>query len=578
MLKQLRLLFGDEHRSDFTQYLIWASVYGVLQGLSISFLMPIAQSLAAQNYPAVWRWTLCLAIAALVCSIAHYVQAMKSYALAVTLLRTMHLRIGDHLVTLPIGWFSGKTGSVSQIAAKGTISIGGAAAHIMTPLVTGITGPATVTVLMFFFDWRLGLVLLFSAPLIVVGFKIGTHFIAQSDQAVHAATDETSDRVIEFAQCQPVLRAFGRSRGGQYQPLADAITAQQKAVKNSMVQSVVGLSLNNVAVQAVFTIFVVAVAVLAGVGSVTGIEVVALLGIATRFVQPLNEITEFGSVLRKVQGELDRVEEVLTSESLPEPTTPQPITRPGEVVFDKVSFSYNPGVTVLDALDFTIPPRTMTALVGPSGSGKTTVSRLIARFYDVNRGSVKVGGHDVREQSTETLMSQLALVFQDVYLFDDSLMANIAAGNPEATQRQIFRAAELAGVTEIAARLPQGWDTRVGEAGTALSGGERQRVSIARAIVKNAPIVLLDEATAALDPQNEVFFRRSCVELQKDSTLLVIAHKLSTVVRADTILVLNEEGQIAERGKHEELLALGGRYAQFWEERSKASSWRMAVT
>ena len=204
------------------------------------------------------------------------------------------------------------------------------------------------------------------------------------------------------------------------------------------------------------------------------------------------------------------------------------------------------------------------------------MTRLIARFSDVRGGTVRVGGTDVREQRTEDLMAQLALVFQDVHLFDDTLIGNIRIGRPDATDDEVHRAARLAGVDEIVDRLPDGWSARVGEGGRALSGGERQRVSVARALLKNAPVVLLDEATAALDPENEAAVQRALEELRANSTLLVIAHRLSTVMTADQIVVLHE-GRVAERGTHADLLALGGHYARFWHERSRAAGWRITT-
>ncbi len=217
--------------------------------------------------------------------------------------------------------------------------------------------------------------------------------------------------------------------------------------------------------------------------------------------------------------------------------------------FDAVDFGYADGGQVLRNISFDVPRKSLTALVGPSGSGKTTVTRLISRFYDVDSGVVRVGGVDVRDLTSADLMSQLSLVFQDVYLFDDTLIANIRLGRPEATDEEVFDVARIAGVAEIVERLPRGgWDTRVGEGGTALSGGERQRVSIARALLKRAPVVLLDEATAALDPENEAHVQRAMQELARESTLLVIAHKLSTVVAADQIIVLGDDGSIVEVG------------------------------
>lgn len=577
MIRQLRAVLGPEHQSAYTVFLVWVGAYGILQGLAVSLLIPIARALAAGDYPATWVWIGVLAGAVLLCAIAHYVQAMRGFRIALTVLRTMHLNIGDHLVTLPLGWFSGRVGSIAQIASKGTLAAGSAAAHLMTPLAVGIAAPATVTLLMLIFDWRLGLVLLVAAPLIWVAGRVAARLIARSELRTHATAVDASDRVIEFARNQGALRAAGRTGDGHYRPLDDAIDAQQRAVRASLVDSTLGLLLNTIVIQAVFAVLIIVAALLALGGSLSGIDLLALLGVSTRFIQPLSEIGEFGGAVRQAGGELTRIQEVMEAAPMPVPDASAARQEPGRIEFEGVSFGYEPETPVLDGLTFTAEPRTVTALVGPSGSGKTTITRLIARFWDTTSGSVRVGGADVRAQTTEDLMAQLALVFQDVYLFDDTLRANIRLGKPDATEAEIDEAAALAGVTEIAERLPLRWDTPVGEAGSALSGGERQRVSIARALLKRAPIVLLDEATAALDPENERYVSRSLERLGHEATLLIIAHKLVTVTGADQILVLDERGRIAERGKHEQLLALGGRYTAFWNERARASGWRLAA-
>ena len=575
MIRQLRLILGPEHRGAYTRFLVWATLYGVLQGLSVSLLLPIARALSDGDMAAAWRWIGALAVAALLCAIAQYVQAMRGFAVALTVLRTMHERVGDHLVTLPVGWFAGKTGSVAQVASKGTLAVGSAAAHLMTPLIVGFAGPAAVTVCMLFLDWRIGLALVVAAPLLAAASAASSRLVARSDTAMHASAAEASDRVIEFARCQGVLRAFGRTRSEGYAPLEDAIEAQQRATRRNLVESVAGITIMGASIQLVFTGLVVLGAVLALGGSLAPIDLLALLGIASRFIQPLAEIGEFGGAVRQTRGELTRIQDILEVAPLTEPRGGAAVDAPGTISFDDVTFGYEAETPVLRDVAFSVPPRSMTALVGPSGSGKTTATRLIARFFDVDSGAVSVGGADVRDQRSEDVMAQLALVFQDVYLFDDTLRENLRVGDRAADDERIERAARLAGVAEIAERLPDGWDTRVGEGGSALSGGERQRVSIARALLKDAPIVLLDEATAALDPESERFVQRSLEELRQRSTLLVIAHSLSTVVNADQIVVLDEDGRVAEIGTHDELLRLAGRYAAFWRERRSAAGWRL---
>lgn len=576
MIRDLIRILGAEHTRPVRVFLAWAIAYGVLQGLAVSFLVPVTRSMFDGDYSSALRWLASMAVFAVACSFAHYVQAMRGFGVALTVLRTMHLRIGDHLVTLPLGWFGPETvAKTSQMASKGTLSVGGAAAHLLTPVITGIAAPATIVLSVFFFDWRLGIALALAVPVIAAASRLASSLIAEGDDLAHHAALTATNRVLEYARCQPVLRAFGRT-SGPYAPLDDAIEGQRIAGRQGLGYTVVGMVVSGFAIQLCFSVLISVGAYLAVGGSLDPVTLIALLGLIARFIQPISELGEFAGALRMARNEIGRMTEVLDERPLPDPAAPAALTDEGRIEFDKVSFGYA-DKPVLQGISFDVAPRSMTALVGPSGSGKTTVTRLIARFWDVNGGSVRVGGIDVREHTTEHLMSQMSMVFQDVYLFDDTLRANIELGREGATAEQIDEAARLAGVHEIVERLPEGWATRVGEGGTALSGGERQRISIARALVKNAPIVLLDEATAALDPENERFVQQSIGHLAETSTVIVIAHKLSTVTSADQILVLGSDGNIAERGTHEDLLELQGRYSDFWNARKNAGGWKLVT-
>lgn len=329
-----------------------------------------------------------------------------------------------------------------------------------------------------------------------------------------------------------------------------------------------------VAVQAAFTVLVIVGTALALGGTVDAPALLALLVLAARFVEPGAEAAVLGTELQKASRSLGRIEDLLAEPGLPAPTAPHHPQGTG-IDLDEVVFGYD-GRQVLNGVSAHLPAGSLTAPVGPSGAGKTTITRLLARFWDVDGGAVRIGGVDVRAIDPDELMSLISVVFQDVYLFEGTIEDNIRVGRPQASDDDVRHAARPARVEEIVERLPAGWATRVGEGGATLSGGERQRVSIARAILKDAPVVLLDEATSALDPENEHAVAAALTALSAGRTVLVVAHRLATVVAADQILVL-DQGVVAEAGTHAELLAAGGQYAAFWQRRRSAQGWRLAA-
>ncbi|WP_323990519.1 ABC transporter ATP-binding protein [Pseudomonas canadensis] len=574
MIRSLVTLLGPAHAPRLYRYLAWLVTSAVLQGLAVALLVPILHALFAGDLPTATAWLAGLAAMVVLTCIAHYQQAMKGFALALLVLTTLHDRLGQHLVSLPLGWFnSEKVGRLSRSATSGTLMVTGLFAHYLGPVVSGVVVPATVALTLFVFDWRLGLTAVLCAPLIYFTHHWSAAAIGSNDARVEAAATLAGNRVVEFARYQQVLRAFGRTQDG-YAPLQAANQAQKLAGGSMLSQTFPKLLAGGLTVQLAFALLVGVGIALAAHGEIDAIQLVALLALAARFVGPLAEAAARSGLLRMAGNDLDQLVSILREPPLPEPAVSLPLSAPGSLAFEHVSFAYPSGPTVLRDLTFSAPTHSMTAIVGASGSGKTTVTRLLMRFFDTTAGSVKVGGVDVRELSNAALMAQLSLVMQDVYLFDDSLEANIRVGNPDASARDVAEAARLAGVEEIVARLPQGWNTPVGEGGASLSGGERQRVSLARALLKRAPIVLLDEATAALDPHNEAFVQAAIQRLMQHSTVLVIAHRLPTIMAADQILVL-DEGRLVESGTHAHLLSLNGRYAGFWHDRQRAGGWRL---
>ncbi|WP_157252091.1 ABC transporter ATP-binding protein [Nonomuraea typhae] len=567
MIRHLTALLGPR----FPRQLALIALYAALQGLTFALLVPVLRALLGGTPAGGWLAVFAVVVAAT--AVAHYAQSRYGYAVGLTAMRTMYHRIGDHVATLPVGWFSGdRVGRLGQLAGKGVMDVMSVPAHLMQVLVTAVVTPATVLACMVFFDWRLALAALATAPVIWLAFRWTAALVQRNDAAMHDAAAEAGDRVVEFAQQQAVLRAFGRTEEG-FDLLDAALAGQRTALRRLLGTALPGLGSVALSVQLAFTVTLIAGCALALGGAVDVPALAGVLVLAVRFTEPLLAAADVGAELRLARGSLGRIRELLDTPALPEPAEPRTPAVPS-IELDRVSFAYDARL-VLREVSFTVAPGTMTALVGPSGSGKTTLTRLIARFWDAGAGSVKVGGHDVRELSAERLMGMVSMVFQDVYLFEGTVEENVRLGRPDATDEEVRAAGRAARVDEIVERLPGGWQARVGEGGATLSGGERQRVSIARALLKDAPIVLLDEATAALDPENEAALMDALSALARDRTLLVIAHRLQTVARADQIVVL-DGGRVAESGTHERLLELGGRYAAFWRERSRAQGWRLA--
>ena len=573
MIRALFDVAGDGARDSLQRNLIGLVAEAVLTGVGFILLVPFLRALFANEIAAAWSWLGVLAVLVLVYAVVRYRTQLAGYRTSVTLTGSLFARLGGHISRLPLGWFtSERVGQIGRLTSQGVVEVMGVPAHLLRPIVTAFVTPATVILLMFIFDWRLALAALIMVPLAAVAYRWTGNLVQRTDARVDAAATAAAGRIVEFAQTQAVLRAFGKAEAGLGE-LDKALAEQHAAGRSQMMTAARGMASFVSTVQLIFTVILLFGTSLALGGEIDAAELVALLVLAVRYVEPLIVAADLEGALRIARNSLQRMDILLKTEPLLEPAVAKSPERT-DIVFDRVGFSYDE-TTLLQDVSFTAPERSMTAIVGTSGSGKTTILRLIARFWDVNAGAVRIGGLDVRDMTSENLMARLAVVFQDVYLFEGTIEENIRLGRPGASEQDVREAVRLARVDEIAERLPQGLSSPVGEGGTTLSGGERQRVSIARAILKDAPIVLLDEATAALDPVNEVAVQQALLALTQEKTLVVVAHRLQTVRAADQIIVL-DQGRVAELGTHDELLAAGRRYAAFWSDRSRAAGWRLA--
>ncbi|MEW6861236.1 ABC transporter ATP-binding protein [Trueperella pyogenes] len=555
--------------------LVWIArvVSGVIQGAGLLALLQLAGVWArpdggdASTY---WMWVL---VAVALCGmISIFLRDRFSYDLAFGVMRNTHRLVGDKLAVLPLGWFSSTvTGRLSRLGAATVNDLGNLSAHMATMLVVSSTTLVTLLAGLLWWYPKLGLVF----AICLLAYALLTWVLTYVDAAAQAysapAAVELADRIVEFSACQAMLRSCNRV---PYSQLDDAVAENRRRGFNSMWVEAVGNFFAGMASQIICVVMIVVGVQQAFSGDLSALEVVAVIGISLQMVQYLVDISNARMALHLMGPTMATIVDVLDAQRLTEPEASAPVASQ-QVELRGVDFSYQDSRRVLDGVSFVVPPRTMTALVGPSGAGKTTIARLICRFWDVDAGAVLVGDADVRDLTTEDLMKQVSMVFQDVYLFDDTLEANIRVGDPDASEDRVRWAAELAGVSEIVDRLPDGWQSRVGEGGTSLSGGERQRISVARAILKKAPIVLFDEATSALDAENEANLTRAFDYLRQESTVLVIAHKLNTVTAADQIVVLNDRGQVAQVGTHEELVGVDGIYREFWQNRELASGWKI---
>lgn len=568
-----RLLIGAMLLAVITaivQFVPIIAVYNILIELAEHALDP---SLIDKAY--IWLWSYIALGAFFAFGVLTFASLMLSHIAAFNILYEIRMQLVQKMVRLPLGFFSRRaSGELKKIMSDDVERIELFIAHHIPDIVTALLFPLILVSYMFAVDWRLAIVVL--AVLAMAFYVMGRMYTGKKIREVSKRYVETLGRmnasIVEYIRGIQVVKTFTESTNA-YRKLNDDIKEYRKFANEVNVQyqpTYVGF----LTILSSALLFIIPVAVWLLVGSASYATFVPVLlmflffGVAVFF--PVLKLLWIGSFLNQNNMGVQKIDDILYMDEIEEPDIPRH-PKDASVEFRNVSFAYDT-TPILKAISFISHPGTITALVGPSGAGKSTVAMLAARFWDVQSGEILIGGVPVKEIPTSVLMDNVAFVFQDNMLFFDTIEENIRMGNKTATFEEVARAACAAQCHEFIESLPNGYQTLVGEGGIYLSGGEAQRIALARAILKDSPIILLDEATAFADPENEGKILAAFSHLIKGKTVLVIAHRLSTITNADRILYV-DKGVIAEQRTHEQLLALKGEYARMWETYNRAKRW-----
>ena len=566
--------FSGTEKSTWYKGMAFELLRSIFEALQFVALLIVLRALVEQNITGATAWTalgimvVSVAGAALCWYLAHNSEGHANYRMC----GEKRIHIGERMKYMPMGYFNAQSlGSLTAAATSTMSDLESMSFAVIARTVVGMIRTAVFSLAIMCFDWRIGLVFFVGMLLFL---WVNSRLLKKSRELSPgrlAAQTKLVDAVLEYIQGMSVVRAFHGDKAAK-QTLNNTIKEtenqnfklERKRIPYNVLEQVV------LRVTSVLAILISIWLFLQGDMSLFS----CLMMVVSAFLvySELESAGEMFFMLPMIDASIDRVEEIDRAPRMDEGGSVQ-VPKSHDISFDHVDFSYGDR-KIIDDVSFTIPEGTTTAIVGPSGSGKTTLTSLMARFWDVKKGSVKLGGIDVKDYSLDSLMSNFSMVFQNVYLFNDSIENNIKFGKPEASHEEVVAAAKAARCHNFIMALPDGYDTVIGEGGSSLSGGEKQRISIARAMLKDAPIVILDEATASIDPENEHLIQEAISALTHGKTIITIAHRLATIENADQILVI-DGGTVAQRGTHKELLQQEGTYKKFIQIREQAEGWRI---
>ncbi|MBX3094520.1 MAG: ABC transporter ATP-binding protein [Cryobacterium sp.] len=576
MIRTLLSLLPADRRVRVSGYVVLAVIGVLLRAAGVVLLVPLVAALFSPDPADAGLWLLALAAVTIVGWVVDAVVARIGADLGFALLEHAQHGVAERLTRIRLAWFTAENTATARqaIAATGPDLVG-LVVYLVTPLLGAILLPVAIALALLAVSWPIGLAALAGVPVLLGAFWAAGRISRGADGVAAATNSALTERIVEFARTQHVLRAARRVEPERSHAGA-ALAAQHSATIRLLLMQIPGQLLFSIASQLALILLAGTATFLAVRGDLGIPEAIALIVVVVRYLEPFTTLSELAPGVEMSTATLRRLRTVLSAPvDRAGTTTPTRSGAPLRVELSGVGFRYAAdSAEVIDNLDLTFEPGTTTAIVGPSGSGKSTILALLAGLHEPTAGRILVDGVDTAELDADVRRSLVSVVFQNPYLFDGTIRQNILAGWPDAAPGALATATARAQVDEIASRLPDALDTRAGEAGSVLSGGERQRVSIARALLKPAPLLLIDEATSALDTENESAIVHALGADDVPRTRVIVAHRLASIRRADRVIFL-EDGRIVEDGTVDELTAAGGRFAEFWQQQHEASGWRI---
>jgi ATP-binding cassette subfamily B protein len=553
------------------EYFLRGAPYGILLLVVWELFKPLQYPGTTLNVRHTFYWTGALLVSLVLLFMVSRKAYFAAYKDSYEICADGRLEIAEHLRKLPMGFYNTRDpGDIGAYLVTDYANIEQMISHQFPQMCGAFVTPVILLICLAFMSWKLALAAALVIPLAWPAAWISLRLIRYLGIRHQKYKVEAASRMIEYIQGIRLIKAFNLG-GTQFDRLEKAF----RRLKSQSIKLEAGVGptvlLASLVLNGGFTLIILLGFTLLVAGDVALPVYIMFLILGSRVYEPLLHALLFMAEINYFKLGVNRVEALRKTDPLPDGNHSEKIKN-HEIELEGVTFSYN-DIKVLKKINLRIHEKSLTALVGPSGSGKTTLTRLIARFWDVDEGRIRIGGEDIKSFTTDHLLENISMVFQDVYLFNDTITNNIRIGRPDAAEEEIIAASKMARCHDFITALPQGYDTMVGESGSTLSGGEKQRLSIARALLKNAPIVFLDEATAALDPENELHIQAAIDELVKNKTVVVIAHRLNTISRADKIVVI-DKGRIVEEGTHETLAARNGLYKALWDEQQRVKGWK----